>query len=306
MRNTPAVILALIALALGGALFAQQKRHATTTAAMHAQLAELNERVTKGQRELAELRAKNDVYRNESETLRKRVADGGAAHSSETVAPGTASAAAPGKGEEGPASFMKGFAKMFSDPEMKKAMRGQQGMVVRMMYGDLAKELGLSGEEANQVMELLVERQMGMAAQSMELMSNAAGDQAKVEEGGKAINAARADYDAQIKGLLGDEKMKKLEQYERTVGDRMQMQQYQQSLTASGVPLEDKQRDDLIGIMHEERLKMPPSPFEAGNKDASAQFKAMQSSEHVANLMKMTNDFNAKVRQRAQAILTPA
>jgi hypothetical protein len=147
---------------------------------------------------------------------------------------------------------------------------------------------------------------MGIAAKSMELMSGAGGDAAKLDEGGKGINAARAEYDAQIKGLLGEEKMKKLEQYERTVGDRMQMQQYQQALTASGVPLENKQRDELMNVMKEERLKMPPSPFEGAGKDASAQFKAMQSPERIDELMKMTTDFNAKVLERARQILTPA
>jgi hypothetical protein len=179
-------------------------------------------------------------------------------------------------------------------------------MMVRMMYADLATELGLSSEDANQLIELLTERQMGIAAKSMEVMSDANGDQAKLAEAGKGINNARTEYDAQIKGLLGDEKMKKLEQYERTLGDRMQMNQYQHTLTASGFPLEEKQRTGLQDRMREERLKTPPSPMEVGNKDATAQFKVMQSPERVAEMMKSMEDFNNRVLARAQAVLTPA
>ncbi|HEX5175917.1 MAG TPA: hypothetical protein VFV83_02755, partial [Chthoniobacteraceae bacterium] len=254
MRTLSLVVVAIVAIVLGGALFAQQKRHQEIEAALQKQLASLKEDTAKAQRELAELRAKNEVYRSESDTLRKRIADGG----SNAVTGDAAAADAPGaqgKGENAPASFMKGVAKMFTDPELKKAMRGQQGMMIRTMYGDLAKELGLSTEDANQLMELLIERQMGIAGKSMEVMTDASGDPSKMEEGGKAINAARAEYDAQIKGLLGDEKSKQFEQYERTLGDRMQMQQYQQALASTGAPLEEKQRSDLLEIMKEERLK---------------------------------------------------
>jgi hypothetical protein len=308
MRTAPLLVVALIAIILGGALFAQQKRFQELQANLQKELASLKADAAKAQRELAELRAKSDVYRNESEALRRRLADAG----NGTTAPGATgggengAAGAQGKDQNASAGFMKGVAKMFTDPEMKKAMRGQQGMMVRMMYGDLAKELGLSTEDANQLIELLTERQMGIAARSMEVMSDANGDQAKLAEAGKGINSARTEYDAQIKGLLGDEKMKKLEQYERTLGDRMQMNQYQQTLTASGIPLEEKQRTGLMDIMREERLKTPPSPMEAGNKDATAQFKAMQSPERVAEMMKSMQDFNNRVLTRAQSVLTPA
>jgi hypothetical protein len=61
-----------------------------------------------------------------------------------------------------------------------------------------------------------------------------------------------------------------------------------------------------MDIMREERLKTPPSPMEAGNKDATAQFKAMQSPERVAEMMKSMQDFNNRVLTRAQSVLTPA
>ena len=164
MRTIPLLVAAIIAIVLGGALFAQQKHHREIEATLQRELAQVKEQEAKAQRELAELRAKNDIYRAESDTLRKRIGQNGSEGTSPSAQGGDAGAGASGKGGSAGGNFMQGVAKMFTDPEMKKAMRGQQGMVVRMMYADLAKELGLSPEEANQLTELLIERQMGMSS----------------------------------------------------------------------------------------------------------------------------------------------
>ena len=47
-------------------------------------------------------------------------------------------------------NFMKGLAKMLTDPAMKKSMRSQQLIGIRMLYSDLAKQLGLSPQENEQ------------------------------------------------------------------------------------------------------------------------------------------------------------
>src|SRR4029453_5904123 len=96
---------------------------------------------------------------------------------------------------------MKGFAKMFTDPENKKAMRGQQSMMVRVMYGDLAQELRLTPEETNQMMEIPPEGQMSKGERRRELMSGNTTDSTKAE-------ASLEDYDTQLDDLLGDARAK--------------------------------------------------------------------------------------------------
>jgi hypothetical protein len=307
MNKLPLTLAVVIALGLAGVLVAQSQSKASlqrAVASLQREVQMLKTQSEKDHRLIAELIAKNDVYKNESESLRQNLAAGGGAAGNS--APPTGGAVKEGeKSEGGPGSFMKGVAKMFTDPEMKKAMRGQQSMIVRTMYADLAKELGLAPEEANQLIELLTERQMGMAARSMELMGDGGADAKKLEESGKSINASRKEYDAQINALLGEERAKKFAEYERTIGDRMQMQQVQQAFTASGVPLQDSQRDGLMAIMKEERLKTPASPFDASNKDVSAQMKALQNSDAVDKAMQQTQDFNTRVLTRARTVLTP-
>lgn len=307
MNKLPLTLAGVIAIGLGGVLVAQSQSKASlqrAVASLQREVQSLKTEAEKDHRLIAELTAKNDVYKNESESLRQNLAGGGGA--ADKSVPSTGGAVKEGeKSEGGPGSFMKGVAKMFTDPEMKKAMRGQQSMMVRMMYADLAKELGLAPEEADQLIELLTERQMGMAAQSMELMGDGGADAKKLEESGKSINASRKEYDAQINALLGEERAKKFAEYERSIGDRMQMQQVQQAFTASGVPLQDSQRDGLLAIMKEERLKTPASPFDASNKDVSAQMKALQNADAVDKAMQQTQDFNTRVLTRARTVLTP-
>jgi hypothetical protein len=303
MKKFPLLLTAIVAIVLGAVIFAQGQMNAAlkrTVSSLRKEVDALAAQADKDRRQTAELSSKNEIFKNESADLRKKLAAGGGG------ATGDAATAASGEqSEKRGANFMKGFAKMFTDPESKKAMRGQQSMVVRMMYGDLAKELGLSREEANQLMELLTERQMTMATRGMELMGGDGADPKKVEASGKEIEQSRAEYDAQIKGLLGEARAKKFAEYERTVGDRMQMQQYQQAFTAAGVPLQDTQRDSLIAIMQEERMKMPESPFQPGNQNAAAQIKAMQTGEGLDQAMRQMEEFNARVLPRARALLSP-
>ena len=310
MNKSPLlVVMAILVVVLGGVSIAQLRSAQSLRRALGAVSAEAAVARAKAEQDRAELERLNAriaLFQQESEALRKQLAGGGAAPG-ESAGEATASAADSnaGGGKPGPGNFMKGMAKMMQDPDMKKMIRSQQAMGVRMMYGDLAKELGLSPDEATQVMELLTERQLGMAAKGMELMGGEAADEAKLAEAGEAAKASREEFDQQLRGVLGEERMKKLENYERTLGDRMALQQYQQSLAASGTPITDQQRDGLLEIMADERLKTPPNPLEANNKDMAAQIKAMQSGEGLDQFVQSTQDFNQRVLTRVRSILNP-
>jgi hypothetical protein len=99
--------------------------------------------------------------------------------------------------------------------------------------------------------------------------------------------------------------MKKFEDYERTIGDKLQMQMYLASFNASGLPLKDDQRKGLLKIMREERLKAPPSAFDPGNKDVVQQFKALGSSSAYDEMIRFQEDLNRRVHGRANAVLSP-
>jgi hypothetical protein len=246
------------------------------------------------QAEVTHARESSEVFRSESEALRKQIAGGPAAPASAT-----------GAKDKNPAEgWGKAMSKMMSDPAMKKVMRQQQSMAAHMMYADLIKQLGLSAADGDKLMELLADRQMAMSEKGMSMM-NGETDPAKLAADGKAANDSRADYDAKIKAMLGDDGFGQFQQYESSVGDRMIMQQYQQQFSAAGQPLEDSQREALLQIMSDERTKSPPSPFDPASRDVAGQIGALQSDQAMHDLLASQDDLNRRVLERAGQVLNP-
>ncbi|MDB6173701.1 MAG: hypothetical protein JWL59_3012 [Chthoniobacteraceae bacterium] len=302
MKKLPLLLLtSILAIGCGAAALLQMRANAV----LQASALRLNQTVEEQAAELGKLQAEQEKVRSQSEAfqaesqeLRKLLAAKNvpaANVASNPVEEGVNAGAKEGKPEEG--GFMKKMAKMYDDPAMKKVMRTQQLMGIKMLYADLGKELGLSSEDASQLMELLADRQVDISAKSLAILG----------EGGdaKSVTASKEEHDQQIKGLIGEDRMKKLTEYEAGIGDRMQMQQVQQSLTSSGMPLDEKQRASLLSIMKEERLVTPPNPFTANAQNPTAQIKAMQSGEGVDQFVKSTEDFNQRVSRRARGVLNP-
>ncbi len=265
---------------------------------LKAEIARLREQIAgtqhatrAAQQEAASLREKTDTFRAESEELRKQI--GG------VPAGAVASEEGAKSGQEG---FMKNLSKMFSDPDMKKAMRGQQAMAARMMYGDFIKQAKLAPPDADKLMDLLADRQMDAAGKGMELMAGQSAG--KAEAASKEIQDSHAAYDEQLKNLLGESGFKQLEDYDKSLGDRMMLQQYQAQFAASGQPLEDSQRDGLLKIMAEERAKVPATAFDPGNTDPAAQFKALQSDQAMHDLLAHQTEINERVLARAGSVLS--
>ena len=308
MKNPLLLVGAIIILALGAVSFAQWR----ATSALQRQIAELRAATESKADELARAQA-------EIEELRKKVADRQEAivqlenrnkeiaasnpEGARNVAEGVATEGE--KGKEGFGDLGKMVGKMFKDPEMKKMMRSQQSMAINMMYGDLGKELGLAPDDAKQVMDILAERQMAMAEKGMQMFGKEKAEGASPEDAGKEVQANKAEYDAQLESILGKDGFAKLGEYERTVGDRMVLQQYKQSLSAGGVPLSDQQSAGLLRIMKEERLKQPPSPLDSGGQDVAAAMEVLKDEQGLEKVLADQELIYMKVLQRAPTVLSP-
>ena len=85
----------------------------------------------------------------------------------------------------------------------------------------------------------------------------------------------------------------------------MQIQQYKQSFAANGAPLDDNESAGLLGIMKEERKKLPASPLDPGAKDFGAAVQAMQSDETFNKLMAQQEEVDRRVLSRARTVLAP-
>jgi hypothetical protein len=307
-------LLAVATLGLSAAAWQtyQLSSERSRAVAFSAQLKESEVKMALLEKEAARLRDLNNVFQSESEQLRKKLADRSAKTapsasdpSADPVLPAAEGEGKGGEPKQEKKNFMQGLAKMFTDPEMKKAMRGQQAMGIRMMYSDLAKELGLTPDEATAVSELLTDRQMEMAGKSMEMLDGDTANAEKLAASGKAATEAREEYDKQIASLLGEDRYKKFQDYEKTVGERVALSQLQQQFAAKGLTIEDGQRKELLNIMVEEREKAPASPFDASSKDVTGQMKALQSDQGITQMLDRQKQINSRVLTRASNVLSP-
>lgn len=196
---------------------------------------------------------------------------------------------------------MKSIAKMFTDPEMKKSMKVQQLMGVRMMYSDLAKELGLDAQETEQLMELLGDRQMDLTAAAMTAAEDGAGTP---EEQRKRIEETQKRYEDQLKAVLGEDRFAKMKSYEATMGDRWMMQQFKGQFSAANAALEPQQKEQLLTLMREERAKMPDQATLGASGNPAKQMELLRSDEGVEKLVEYQQDLNRRVLGRAREMLT--
>ena len=307
MKEPRLIIALVVILALGAFVFAERQS------------------IRKLQSEIAQLRADAAAQaasaQAEMEKLRQKVADGRqiiaqldtpekrAAASAEAAKPfadsGAAESADAGNDAGKTQDFGKMIKKMFTDPSMKKVMRGTQGVAVKMMYGSLGKELGLKTEDENQLMELLIDRQMARATKGIKMSDGQIDEVQANDEAAAAGEKSDKDLDAEIESIIGKDGVAKLGSYEKGMADRMQLAQYEQSFSSSGMALNEQQSKGLLGIMQEERSRQPPSPFDPAAKDVGASMKAMQSEDAMKKLMDSQVDLNRRVLSRAGPFLSP-
>ena len=258
--------------------------------------------------ELARLKSEADLAR---ESIARLTAERDAALARAQNSPATgASPMPPGAPQPGTDSggkgMMEGFAKMFSTEEGKKMMRAQMSMAMKMQYGTLAKDLKLDPKAADQVLSLLADRQAALSEATFGAMKNGALDDAAGKEIGTKAGALQKEYDEKLKTVLGEEGMTQLKDYERTLGDRMMLTMHEQQFATAGSPLEQTQRDGLLQIMKEERMKTPESAFDMSNKgDPSKQIAAVRDDAAVEKWLKQEEDYQQRVLQAATQALSP-
>ncbi len=207
-----------------------------------------------------------------------------------------------GAPSEGEGNFGKGMGEMLGnmmkDPAMREMMREQQKVAINMMYAGLFKDLKMSSEEKDKLKDILTEAQMKSieSAQGMLGSKESTGDtQSRFQEGKK-------EADAQIKALLGDERYAYYEDYQKNLGERMQMDQLKTQLAGQNMALQDPQSVQLLQIMKDEKAAFPPiiptDNSQFPNKD-------LFTADNLDKQIKWIEDYNRRVLDRASQILTP-
>jgi hypothetical protein len=223
----------------------------------------------------------------------------------------------PGQGQGGPARpappgeekgglFGKGMGemlgKMMKDPAMRDMMRGQQKATLNMMYGGLFKEMTLAPEEKEKLMGILTEAQMKNIESAQGIFGGQKEDTGVDMQ--KRFEDTRKQTETELKSLLGDERFAQYEDYQKNIGERMQLDQLKTQLDSEKMPLQDQQLAQLLQVMKEERAAVPPViPNDAASfpKD----FKALMTAENLEKQMQWMEDYDRRVLDRAGQFLTP-
>ena len=294
--------VAVVVLALAFAWQTKQLRHAEAHAratqeslatqpgadeAQAQRLAELERGNARLEKQVAQFAAVTTTLRTNESALAERI---------KAVAAG-AEAEGEGKG----AVWGDMIGKMLKDPAMREMMREQQKAAINMMYGGLFKELNLSPEEKDKLRELLTESQMGSVEAAQGLFGGAQ-DEATTAAAKKAAADAKKQADADIKALLGEGRYAQFEEYQTSVGERMELDQLKTQLAGENLPLRDEQNAQLLQIMKEEKLALPPViPTDHSQMPDQDTFTLQKMDEQ----MKWVEQYNARVAERARAVLTP-
>ncbi|HEY0551065.1 MAG TPA: hypothetical protein VGF13_15780 [Verrucomicrobiae bacterium] len=189
--------------------------------------------------------------------------------------------------------------KMMKDPAMREMMREQQKAMINMMYGGLFKDLKLSPEEKDKLKELLTNSQM----KNIESAQGMFGDKEGVTENTtKQIADAKKQTDVEIKALLGDERFAQYQEYQKNVGERMQLDQLRNQMAGANMPLDDAQAAQMMQIMKDEKAA---SPAPISDDQTKMPKKDSFTAENLEKQMAWMDDYNRRVLDRASQVLTP-
>jgi hypothetical protein len=196
------------------------------------------------------------------------------------------------------------------DPELRQAMEKQQlqaleRKIKQLVNAKLIDKLNLSPEQANELRDILRQKQ----APAMKLMTALmAGelDEAQIAEMGGRAQQEIKDADAQMKTLLGPEGYSYLDYQEKSEGERHQLRELKSQFADAGHPLRPQQSDSLLAAMYDERHNFK---FQIDFHDPTSfdltRFPDYYTDENLDRFYSEMQQLNSRIVAKAESILDP-
>jgi RNA polymerase sigma factor (sigma-70 family) len=239
--------------------------------------------------ELDQVKQQNDTFSKSMESMAHDVAKARAAAT--TPPPSLAGTPA----SSGGLTNVKGnmLTEMMKNPEMIKALRQQQEMMVKLQYGPLARQLNLSPEQTDSLYKILVDKSLrGMQSDSSTLSGGNTGDAAQT-----AADQAK-ETESALQALLGDAGFKTYQDYQTTVADRTLLNSFKSNFVDN--PLSDEQQQQLLQVMTSSRQSV------AGpNAPDLSQLSPEDRLAKAGQLLQQQEQINQQVLAQASAFLSP-
>lgn len=298
MKNLVIGILVLVSAALGGLLL--QK---------HSQLRQAEQEIATLKQEAEDLVADRATQEHEATVLREKLDKSLAESAANAGTAAQLSVALTNRVEAEEATNAKPanpFAEMFKNKEMREMIREQQKTVLGGMldknYADFFKAMNLTPEQTATMKNLLMEKMLGGAELGMEMMSGEMTAEQRTELTKKLKETTEA-IDQQLKDLLGEENYSQFQAYEKSVPDRMALEQFKGQLTAE-MALNSSQEQSLLAAISEERLGFKFTTDYSNQQDFSEDMFSKFTEERMDLYFQEQDQLNQRILARVQPILS--
>lgn len=203
-----------------------------------------------------------------------------------------------------PAIFMAREREMMKDPEYRALRIEQHKMGLAQMYSDVGTSLGLSPEQVDQLLGILAAHQLDSAAP---FFPGEDATEARRSEWSRKVKESQRKQEADIRNLLGDAKYQEWQDYQGSMGARMQVRSLRSMLEGTSEPLREEQYQSLVGAFAD----VQPNP----DFDANSEFfknrapGPLSQSEQLALMeqnLERTAQHNRRMRDAAAPYLTTA
>jgi hypothetical protein len=187
---------------------------------------------------------------------------------------------------------------MRENPQMQERLRDQQLQELKDVYGDFVKEQRLSAQQTQRFYQLLVDEAVEGFIEYAEFMEKV------TEQPGPAAEASPSrapELDRQLRLLLGDSAVTRLEQYQKTGSERLMVSQYRHELRMGDVALPDDTAKALFQIICEEKVRTPPLPFDPRTENGDMR-KALEG-DNAQRYYEAEADLNRRILGRAGSVL---
>ena len=253
------LVVAVTGLAVASVQFAQ--RAATQKARADAEVA-LRQKQDLRLRELE--RAQASLEQQLMEAQRPRMAGLGEPPEMRRAAPpafGSSAAHPEARPESARGDFVwntrPGFLGPMQSAAGQKFARTQMRDYNKRLYADVGRELNLSADQADRLIELMANPQGRFGGEGRPMPMDRASAQQALKE---IVEQNRKE----VAAIIGDGKMAQWADYQKSLPQRAQVDQIRQQLDSAGLPLSADQRTELVTAMVEESKSNPRPPLASG------------------------------------------
>jgi hypothetical protein len=138
---------------------------------------------------------------------------------------------------------------MLEDPEIREARLATIRATFKQRNPLLARELDISEEQANAIVDIIAQGQLRADSQQLELRASGNMDEAAIEEVNRQQEAQRQQDQNTLTAMLGPEKYEQLEAIQQTETARVRMVNVRNLLAQSGQPLSTDQALSMTRVM---------------------------------------------------------